>query len=153
MLCNLDFNFTPSDPAYSLLSRDSLLEPQVEAIASSLVVHSSLDPSVLKNLPPTTKAIGEDEAEDADPDRVITNARFATAEDGLLTIPEIIDRFSEFPPIRSAYNDGLCFMKQEGNNTSTYGERLVLSPGRKGRYEPSYTSYTHYWKSVLGKSR
>jgi len=29
------------------------------------------------------------------------------------------------------------------------GERLAIADDHKGSYEPAYTSYTHYWKTVL----
>ncbi|KAF8912750.1 Endonuclease/exonuclease/phosphatase [Gymnopilus junonius] len=140
-----DFNFSPADPAYSLATGDPLLVKQEETITPSLVVHSSRDPRILEN----PKAAVEDESEDADPDRVITNARPATAEDGLLSIPELVDWFSVLPTLRSAYSDGLHEALRRGYNLPTYGTRVSLAPGRRGSDEPEYTSYTHYWQAVL----
>ncbi|KAF9569658.1 Endonuclease/exonuclease/phosphatase [Agrocybe pediades] len=144
-----DFNFTPSDPAYSLLSGNDLLESQIDAIKPSLVVHASLDSRVLNNLPTVLSASAEEESEDADPDKVITNARPATAEDGLLTVSELSDWFSKLPSLHSAHDEGLKAARREGNVVPTYGDRISLPSGRKGTCEPSYTSYTHYWQSVL----
>ncbi|KDR85084.1 hypothetical protein GALMADRAFT_83454 [Galerina marginata CBS 339.88] len=141
-----DFNFSPIDPAYSLITGDSLLPSQEDTISPSLVVHASLDPTVMENAP--TPPAAEDESED-DPDRVITNARPATIDDGLLTIPELVDWFSKLPTPRSAYNDGLHEARKHDNNLPTYGTRVALTPGRRGSDEPEYTSYTHFWQSVL----
>jgi len=113
-----------------------------------MVVHSSRDPRVLEN----PKAAVEDESEDADPDRVITNARPATAEDELLSIPEVVDWFSKLPTLRSAYSDGLEEARKCGYDIPTFGTRVSQATGRRGSDEPEYTSYTHFWQSVLGMS-
>ncbi|KAF8807491.1 Endonuclease/exonuclease/phosphatase [Phlegmacium glaucopus] len=149
-LCILagDFNFTPSDPAYTLAVGDTLLPEQEAMISSSLVIHSSVDPSVGVNAPASNAASDKD-SEDEDPDRVITNARQAESRDGLLTIPQFIAWFSSLPNLRSAYNDGLQEVSKLTNTLPTYGHRVTLPLGRRGLHEPAYTSYTHYWQSVL----
>jgi RNA exonuclease NGL2 len=86
----------------------------------------------------------------ADPDKVITNARSATFADGLFTVPELISFFSRLPRLRSVYDEGLGLLDHAGG-LSTFGSRVKLPPSRKGRNEPEYTSYTHYWKTVLGE--
>lgn len=144
----LDFNFTPVDPAYSLATGDPLVAFQKDMITPSMVVHSSRDPRVVEN----SKAAVEDESEDADPDRVITNARPATAEDGLLSVPEVVDWFSKLPTLRSAYSDGLKEARKCGYDIPTFGTRVSVATGRRGSDEPEYTSYTHFWQSVLGMS-
>ena len=144
-----DFNFTPSDPAYTLTVGDTLLPEQETMILSSLVIHSSVDPSV----GPTTSASNtapDNDSEDIDPDRVITNARQAESHDGLLTISQFITWFSSLPNLRSAYNDGLQEVSKLSDTLPTYGPRVALPLGRRGSHEPAYTSYTHYWQSVLG---
>ena len=113
-------------------------------ISSSLVIHSSVDASVTSNAAP------DNDSEDIDPDRVITNARQAESHDGLLTIPQFIDWFSSLPNLRSAYNDGLQEASKLSDTLPTYGHRVTLPFGRRGLHEPAYTSYTHYWQSVLG---
>lgn len=145
--CILDFNFTPSDPAYIFAVGDTLLPEQEAIILSSLVIHTSVDPSVGANTP--NAAIDED-SEAVDPDRVITNARQAESQDGLLTIPQFHAWFSSLPSLRSAYNAGLQQVFKNANTSLTYGHRVTLPLGRRGWYEPAYTSYTHYWQSVLG---
>ena len=121
--------------------------PEQEAlISSSLVIHSSVDPSVGSNVS-ASNAAPDNDSEDIDPDRVITNARQAESHDELLTIPQFINWFSSLPNLRSAYNDGL---QEVASTLPTYGQRVSLPLGRRGSYEPSYTSYTHYWQSVLG---
>jgi RNA exonuclease NGL2 len=128
---------------------DPLLSSQEQAVLNSRVIHATIDPTVLNTLP--TKA-REDDDEASDPDRVITNARPAIPEDGLLTIPDIVAWFAKLPRLRSAYCEGLRRAKEIGIELETYGTRELLSPGRKGFDEPEYTSYTFYWKSVLGES-
>ena len=143
-----DFNFTPSDAAYTLAVGDTLLPEQEATISSSLVIHSSVDASVGANTLASNIA-PDNESEDMDPDRVITNARQAEPHDGLLTISQFNAWFSSLPNLRSAYNDGLEeFSKLY--TLPTYGRRVSLPLGRRGSHEPAYTSYTHYWQSVLG---
>ena len=113
-------------------------------ISSSLVIHSSVDASVGANVVP------ENDSEDIDPDRVITNARQAESHDGLLSISQFNAWFSSLPNLRSAYNDGLQEVFKLSDTLPTYGSRVTLPPGRRGSHEPAYTSYTHYWQSVLG---
>ncbi|KAJ3514377.1 hypothetical protein NLJ89_g2416 [Agrocybe chaxingu] len=141
-----DFNFTPSDPAYSLAIGDDLLPEQEQIVHPSRVVHSSLDPSVLLNLPATPIGADEDDVEAVDPDRVITNARPAKPEDGLLTIPEIVAWFRKLPRLRSAYSDGIAAARGHGYDLPTFGTRAQPPTGRRGSEEPEYTSYTYYWK-------
>lgn len=143
-----DFNFAPDDPAYSLIVGDALLPEQEERVLSSHVVHISVDPTISK----TVKATAEDGGEDnVDPDKVITSARAPVPEDGLLSMAELVDFFSHLPRLRSAYDEGLGTVK-DTQELPTFGHRVMLSPSRHGRHEPEYTSYTHYWKTVLGLS-
>ena len=118
-------------------------------VLSSLVVHSSVDPSVGANTLASNVA-ADNGSEDIDPDRVITNARQAELRDRLLTIPQFIAWFSSLPNLRSAYNDGLQEVSKLSDTLPTYGRRVNLPLGKCGSHEPAYTSYTHYWQSVLG---
>ncbi|TFK41068.1 Endonuclease/exonuclease/phosphatase [Crucibulum laeve] len=141
-----DFNFPPEDPGYSLLVGDPLLAAQAEQVLRSQVIHVSIDPTV----PATTPVSVDDEggeAEAVDPDRVIVNARPSTDEDGLLSIQEILDLFPAESKVRSVYDAGLSKCKY--SQIPSYGNRVLLPSGRRGFHEPEYTSYTHYWKSVL----
>ncbi|KAG1885814.1 endonuclease exonuclease phosphatase [Suillus subluteus] len=52
-----DFNFTPDDPAYSLLVGDPLTEAQSQRLHMSRVIHITIDPTV----PPTTKKADDEE--------------------------------------------------------------------------------------------
>ena len=119
-------------------------------ILSSRVVHATRDPSILSSIPSAVKSSEDDEAEDIDPDRNITNARPATDEDGLLDVPEIVEWFSTLPRLWSAYSEGLYQARTLRTMIPTYGSRVELPAGRQGADEPEYTSYTHYWKAVLG---
>jgi len=149
---HIDFNFGPSDPAYSLSTGDPLLPSQKEMILSSRVVHATRDSSILASSSSSVKLSEDDEAEDVDPDHNIVNARLATKEDDLLDIPEIVEWFSTLPGLCSAYNEGLYKARKLGTVIPTYGTRVKLPPGRQGATEPEYTSYTHYWKAVLGEN-
>ncbi|KAK2461845.1 hypothetical protein APHAL10511_006308 [Amanita phalloides] len=143
-----DFNFAPNDPAYALIVGDLLWPEQLARIEDSRVVHVSVDPAALKTKNFIVSDNGEGE-EDVDPDREITNARMATESDGLLTIAEL---YSLYDGIRlnSVYDIGLRRSKNfSQNGLKTFGDRFPLLFGRPGNYEPEYTSYTHYWKTVL----
>ena len=119
-------------------------------ISSSLVIHSSVDASVRADTLASNAAPDNNDSEVIDPDRVITNARQAESDDGLLTISQFVDWFSSLPNLRSAYNDGLQEASKISDTLPTYGRRVILPLGRCGSHEPAYTSYTHYWQSVLG---
>jgi len=121
-------------------------------IHTSRVVHATRDPSILTSTSSTVEHSEDDEPEDVDPDCNIINARPATKEDGLLDIPEIVEWFSTLPRLCSAYNEGLYQARRLGAIIPTYGTRVELPPGRQGATEPEYTSYTHYWKAVLGEN-
>ncbi|PPQ70777.1 hypothetical protein CVT24_001064 [Panaeolus cyanescens] len=142
-----DFNFTPNDPAYALLFHKPLLPQHEETIAPSYVVHSSVDPSVSTSLLPG-KISCDDESEAVDPDRVITNARPARAEDGQLSVCQIVDLYSTFPKPRSAYHDAITLLRNQGDSIPSFGSQLSALE-HSAPNEPEYTSYTHYWKSVL----
>jgi len=159
-----DFNFSPKEPGYALLVGDPLTPAQEELLEKSRVVHVSIDPSVpLTNHTATAtnnnnNNNNEDEDEggagadaDADPDRVITNAREATPADGLLSSRELADLFAVPSRPRSLYDEGQRLLEAiSGGPVPRCGERMGLDPHRRGAYEPEWTSYTHYWQSVLG---
>jgi RNA exonuclease NGL2 len=145
-----DFNFAPDDPAYSLLVGDQLLPTQENRLAPSRVVHFTVDPDVYH----TTHAPAEEVEEarndgETDPDKIITNARPAMPSDGLLTTAELADLYAT--PVRSAYDEGLSKHRQTTKDLVAYCDRVNLEPFRRGANEPEWTSYTHYWKTVLGK--
>lgn len=130
-----------------------MLPAQEDLILSSRVVHATIDPSILSINPSSAASKGgedDDDDDESDPDRVITKARPATAADGLLTIPEIVAWFQKLPKLRSAYSEGLRHAREVSIDIETYRKRGLLPDGRHGLDEPEYTSYTFYWKSVLG---
>ncbi|KAF7306996.1 Endo/exonuclease/phosphatase domain-containing protein [Mycena indigotica] len=141
-----DFNFSPDDPAYSLLVGDPLSVEQRERLETSRVVHASIDPNVQSAAAPLVK---EDEDQAVDPDRVITNARRAKPSDGLLTDDELVALFSTSKTFRSAYDEGLRQHRLSSSSIPTFGDRTKLDASKKGFYEPEYTSYTVFWKTVL----
>jgi len=113
------------------------------------VVHVTIDPEVP---PTTTRATAEDDeggdVSETDPDKIITNARPATPLDGLLTTTELIELYAT--PVRSAYDEGLSKHRESENDVVTYRDRVSFQASRRGANEPEWTSYTHYWKTVLG---
>ncbi|RXW24793.1 hypothetical protein EST38_g1106 [Candolleomyces aberdarensis] len=150
-----DFNFTPPDPAYSLLTRTTLLPEHEEILRPSYVVHRSVDPTVPLS-PSQPAAADADEGggvEAQDPDRVITNARMASPSDGLLDSAGLVKLYSESPEAKSAYDATLSrFLQLEpGQEVPIFGSTPEpnIDPTHPGFHEPAYTSYTHYWKSVL----
>ncbi|KAJ3737134.1 Endonuclease/exonuclease/phosphatase [Lentinula guzmanii] len=150
-----DFNFTPDDPIYSLVVGDPLLPMQEERLQPSYVVHSTIDPTVAAGTIEVSKDENE-EAEGADPDKVITNARAAQPADGLLSLPELKEIFANLgPPLKSAYDSGLrgyLGSLEESRSdlpTRTFGDRVTIPSSRRGGYEPEWSSYTFYWKLVL----
>jgi len=126
-----------------------LTPAQEELLERSRVVHVSVDPTVpLTN--PTVANDDEDGGAQADPDRVITNAREASPADGLLSSSELVDLFavSTLRP-RSLYDEGQRLLESVSSSVPRCGERMGLPPHKRGAYEPEWTSYTHYWQSVL----
>lgn len=151
----LDFNFTPEDPGYSLLVGDPIISPQEELLAASRVVHISIDPEGVSVTEPKEETKdGEDEGTEEDPDRVIMNARIATPADGLLSTEELVEMVQKLGVTlpKSSYDKGLEIAKAAGDpEIQTFGDRVIsILPTRQGRYEPEWTSYTHFWKTVLG---
>lgn len=151
-----DFNFTPLDPAYSLLTTSALLPEHEAMLKPSYVVHKSVDPSVAVASTSASQADAEEGGgggEEEDPDRVITNARPARQGDGLLGPPALVSLFSNLPRATSAYDSGLSryFAVEKESDFPIFGKLHELDPLRPGFHEPAYTSYTHYWKSVLGE--
>jgi hypothetical protein len=83
---------------------------------------------------------------------VITNARQASPADGLLSSSELVDLFAvDILRPRSLYDDGQRLLETISGPVRRCGERLGLPPHKRGAYEPEWTSYTHYWQSVLGE--
>jgi RNA exonuclease NGL2 len=136
-------------------------------------VHASMDPSVpittrkmigntegnsstaAETTGDSSRPVREEAEEDeeggggTDPDRAITNAREARPEDGLLTTPELRQLYEQAgAPVRSMCDEAQRLYK----SAVTCGPRLELPAERLGSHEPEWTSYTHYWKTVLGNS-
>lgn len=120
-----------------------MLPQQEAALSHSRVVHATVDPTILTA--DKKRAVEEEEGAEEDPDLVITSARRATVEDGLLENHELVDLFRTSPPLRSVYDEWAST-----DAKVTFGSRVNIPPPRRGQFEPIYTSYTHYWKSVLG---
>ncbi|KAH9950500.1 Endonuclease/exonuclease/phosphatase [Amylocystis lapponica] len=145
-----DFNYQPDDPAYSLLVGDPLLLAQEARLVASRVVHNSIDPDILVS---SAKASADEEdggqTEENDSDKVITNARAATPEDGLLTTVELVKLFWRDPLPVSVYDLGQRCVPEDATANLTFGSRIPILALRHGAFEPIWTSYTHFWKSVL----
>jgi len=153
----------PSEPTYALLTGNPLLPHHLKSLNDSRVIHVSRDPSVAatqalrddgeEGAPVVATASTTAEAEmETDPDRVITNARRAKPEDGLLTDEEIIKLFDSGGKsklkLRSGYDEALAGVPEERDNV--YGARdpsaTITSYGAN---EPMYTSFTHFWQLTL----
>lgn len=151
----LDFNFTPEDPGYSLLVGDPITSSQEGLLSLSHVVHASIDPDGVPTTEPKEIKNEEDDGAEQDPDRIIVNARAATPSDGLLSTEELVETVLQLGVVRpeSSYDKGLAVAKISGSfNIPTFGDRVTSIPSaRKGRHEPEWTSYTYFWKTVLGE--
>lgn len=120
---------------------DAITPEQEAEIKASHVVHVSLDPSVPVANPQQAAEDEEGGGEEADPendsDRVIKNARRARAEDGLFEPQELRELFGQLPTLRSVYDEWGSIDEKR-----TFGARVNVPAGRRGRSEPMYTSYT-----------
>ncbi|KAJ7597130.1 Endonuclease/exonuclease/phosphatase [Mycena floridula] len=139
-----DFNFAPDDPAYSLMLGDPLLPEQKVVLEESRVIHRSIDATV-----PVSVASAAEDDESEDPDRTITNARRAKPSDELLSDPELGQLFDSSTPVRSAYSSALEQHRNNRASVQTFGSRAIIPESRKGGNEPEWTSYAHFWKTVL----
>jgi len=148
-----DFNLTPEDPGYSLLVGDPITSPQEELLALSRVVHSSIDPDGAPVAESKEAKNEEEDGAEQDPDRTIVNARTATPADGLLSTEELAGMVRKLgvANLESSYDKGLKLAQaSEDSDVRTFGDRVTSIPStRQGRYEPEWTSYTHFWKTVL----
>ncbi|KAG8864246.1 hypothetical protein FRB96_006067 [Tulasnella sp. 330] len=129
-------------------------------LQDSRVIHVSRDASVATTHPAVGAREDEDEGAAAaasestgdglenHPDRIITNARPARPEDGLLTDAELLQLYQgggRKTALRSGYDEALAAVPQESDNV--YGAREPSAI--YGRNEPMYTSFTHYWRLTL----
>lgn len=145
-----DFNFPPDDPAYSLMMGDPLLPKQTARLAASRVVHVTIDPDV--SATPNAGPVEEEEGGEVgetDPDKVITDARPASADDGLLADNELQELFSRTGAPMSTYDEGQRRLPSPLTANLTFQSRHPVISSRHGAFEPVWTSYTHYWQSVL----
>ena len=149
-----DFNLTPEDPGYSLLVGDPIIAPQEELLTLSRVVHASIDPYTAPVTGSKETKNEEDGGAEEDPDRVIVNARTATPADGLLSTEELVEMIRKLgvANLESSYDRGLRIAKASGNfDVRTFYDRVPsIESTRLGGHEPEWTSYTHFWKTVLG---
>ncbi|KAG8990505.1 hypothetical protein FRB90_001737 [Tulasnella sp. 427] len=161
-----DFNTQPTEASYSLLTAQPLTPAHVKSVSDSRVIHISLDPSV-----PPTPDVKEDEGgsaapqaegtaekendkgndkekEATDPDRIITNSRRAVPSDDLLSDEELrrLYGFEEGKGLRSGYDEALR-VASAGAKDNVFGGRV--QDAMAGVWEPTYTSYTFFWKLTL----
>ena len=82
------------------------------------------------------------------------NARTATPADGLLSTEELVEvvRKLGVANLQSSYDRGLRIAKLSGDSdVRTFSDRATsVVSQRLGGHEPEWTSYTHFWKTVLG---
>jgi RNA exonuclease NGL2 len=117
-------------------------------------VHTSIDPDGVPATESKEAKNEEDDGAEQDPDRIIVNARTATPADGLLPTEELVEMVRKLgvANLESSYDRGLRIAKASGeSDVQTFGDRVTsIASTRLGRYEPEWTSYTHFWKTVLG---
>ena len=128
----------PTEVAYALLVGDPLSPAQEENLDRSRVIHTNIDPSVPETS--VTRKV-KDTAED------LNSTRPATEDDGLLSSEQLTSLFS-FGPLRSACDVALSQIPSEADNV--LGARVELGQGRKGHFEPMWSSYTEYWQTIIG---
>ena len=78
----------------------------------------------------------------------------ATPADGLLSTEELVEAVQRLgvANLQSSYDRGLGIAKMSGDSDiRSFSDRVtsIASP-RLGGHEPEWTSYTHFWKTVLG---
>jgi len=82
------------------------------------------------------------------------NARTATPVDGLLSTEELVEAVQKLgvANLQSSYDRGLRIAKMSSDSdVRTFSDRVTsVAPPRLGGHEPEWTSYTHFWKTVLG---
>jgi RNA exonuclease NGL2 len=118
-------------------------------LSMSRVVHISVETDAALQLLVKVTEESED-SPTTDPDKVITNARPARPQDGLLSTDELIALYPGGGKLRSIYEEAQRDYRAIDASHQILGDRLEFPPHRKGAYEPMWTSYTHYWKTVLG---
>lgn len=147
----VDFNFQPTEAAYSLLMGLPLLSSHEDALSDSRVVHVSIDPTIPITAPKATEDEEGEGSTSADPDKVIKNARAAIKSDGLLSSEELSTLYETSTRPKSAYEEGQRLLFEASNqDVVRCGERLKISRDRKGAFEPEWTNYTFYWQLSLG---
>ena len=78
----------------------------------------------------------------------------ATPVDGLLSTEELVKAVQKLgvANLQSSYDRGLRIAKMSGDSdVRTIGDRVAIASSRLGGHEPEWTSYTHFWKTVLGR--
>jgi len=130
-----DFNAQPSEPTYSLLVGQELLDSQRAELDRSRVVHISVDPSIVLSTPDGNARSSE---------RFIPNSRKPIPSDGLSSVHDLESQFQSIllRPLRSVYDEVEM-------SSHTFGQRHNLPVDRKGRYEPMWTSFTPLWRLTL----
>ena len=78
----------------------------------------------------------------------------ATPADGLLSTEELAEAVQRLgvANLQSSYDRGLRIAKMSGgSDVRTFSDRITsIALPRLGGHEPEWTSYTHFWKTVLG---
>ncbi|KAH8835155.1 Endonuclease/exonuclease/phosphatase [Flagelloscypha sp. PMI_526] len=140
-----DFNFDPADPAYALLRGVPLTTAHKQALDTSRVVHHSVDSTV-----PITYTKGEQEGDEVNPSRQITNARRAEPKE-LLSDEDFIALATSSGPVRSAYDEGFrsLFNTSLLPEGTVFKDRASMPTATLGAFEPCYTAYAHFWQTTL----
>lgn len=147
----IDFNFQPTEAAYSLLRGLPLLSSHETGLSDSRVVHVSIDPTVPITTPKATEDEEGEGSTTADTDKVIKNARVAMKSDGLLSSEELTALYETIRYPKSAYDEGQRLLFEASNpDVLRCGDRLQIPKDHQGAFEPEWTNYTFYWQLSLG---
>ncbi|EIM92169.1 Endonuclease/exonuclease/phosphatase [Stereum hirsutum FP-91666 SS1] len=145
-----DFNFQPTEAAYSLLRGLPLLSSHETGLSDSRVVHVSIDPTVPITTPKATEDEEGEGSTTADTDKVIKNARVAMKSDGLLSSEELTALYETIRYPKSAYDEGQRLLFEASNpDVLRCGDRLQIPKDHQGAFEPEWTNYTFYWQLSL----
>ena len=132
---------------------------QEELLENSRVIHVSVNPTV-PTVPLTNRfAINDDEdgGTQADPDKVITNAREASPADGLLKSSELVDLFAvtALHPRRLYDEDQRLLEKILAQFLAVVSEldyRLINKAGMNRNGQAIHTTGRKCWVSIFPRS-
>ncbi|KZO98379.1 Endonuclease/exonuclease/phosphatase [Calocera viscosa TUFC12733] len=136
-----DFNSQPTEPTYSLLVGQQLLDVQKAELETSRVVHVSIDPTV------GLSTVSGEEQEPSEAPSSLGNKcqkhRKEVPTKGLVQVTSrIAFREGLQVALRSVYDEARM-------SSDTFGQRHGLPSDRRGSSEAMWTSFTPLWRLTL----